>query len=83
MDSSRAERKKELIWAFTHGTQAPMPSEVVYIILEYTYDLRMGDASVQYWLWVFEPRYTNIHENSRVKALRLGSEGKKDIRRSH
>ena len=79
----RSKLKKELIWAFTHGNECLLPQDIVYIILEYTYDLRAGDASVQYWLWVFEPRYINLHETNRIKALRVGKKGKNDLRRPH
>ena len=73
MDRSRV--KNELIWAFTHSNESLLPQDVIYIILQFTYDLRAGYASVHYWLWVFEPRYINLHETNRIKALRLGKKG--------
>ena len=79
----RTKLKRELIWAFTHSTGSPLPEEVMYIVLQYAYDLRAAGASVQYFLWVFEPRYINLHETNRIKALRVGKKGQNDLRRPH
>jgi hypothetical protein len=75
VQSQNKMKRRQIIRAFTSNCSSCLPTEVVFLILEFAYDVRCSASAVQYWFFLHEPF---VNENLRRSKAGLRQAGKTD-----